>query len=830
MQNRKLAKQFGCFLLAASLAVSGTSVPMTSQAKATAKYYNKTKTVTFKDSKGLKKVTVNGKKKKIKTGAKKVKITFKKEGKYVVKLTNRKKKVTTRTIYIDKTTPSITGAKNGQTYTGPVTITAKDKYGISSFKVNGSKVKSPYKTTISANGEYTVLAEDKAGNIRKITFAIASERPSTASGDVVSSGAVTSTGSSTTSWIPNAPVGPVIPGIDNSGVEDKTPTVGCSHIWVLQKVEEEPTCYSSGIAKYTCITCGGTKRDEIAKADHTYTKLVTDERYEVKKATCTEAGEYYYCCQYCGAKGTQTGKVDPLGHKFNKRVATAEYLKEAATLEHGDIYYLACANCGEKGTETWDNERKLDHTAHTFTDTSVKDESNLATKATCTKPATYYYKCTGCNTFDTEHTFEAGTPLGHDFSEKTLKEAATCLHGNIYDNKCSRPDCEEFEGKAEDDEKKVSHDFSVMDTSSKYSCNKATCTSKATYYYKCATCDESAENYDKTKIFETGELKPHDFTAEVSNKDKYFCNEATCQHGTEYYCSCSKCGSSSKGTSYEKTFFGNDVESHQYTVNSKSFVKESATCSHGTTYYNTCVWCNTSSEELYSSLENQGVSDTELSKLVWKDNTANPNNHCYVKKPLNDNKHIAKEATYATPTQFYQWCEWCNTINYDLPTFEDTSVTFGKPIDQTLPTVEWRLDYGKTLDGIDYYLASKGPMSGIVYCNGEVECPYQTSKLTIKVADTGGSAIKRACYISDNESGDRLNEYLDKLKNDKDGIWENAEICHTLPCAYTNEGSAETVFQPYSVDYYKKGICYIYIYVEDRAGNATIVRTADLYK
>lgn len=827
MQNRKLANKFGCFLLATSLVISGMNIPMTSQAKTTAKYYNKTKTITFKDSKGIKKCLVNGKKKKIKAGAKKVKITFKKEGKYTVKITNRKKKVTTKIIYIDKTAPTITGVKDGGNYSSAVTIAAKDKYGMSSFKVNGKKIKSPYKTTISETGAYELLAEDKAGNIKKITFNINSAQPSTASGDAVSSSAVTASGSSTNAEIPNAPAGPLLPGIDTTGNQDKTPTVGCDHIWILQAVEEEATCYSTGLAKYACNSCGGTKREELPKLDHDYSKLATDERYEVKKATCTEAGEYYYCCKYCGKATTKTGAVSSTGHKFSKKVASTEYLKEAATLEHGDIYYLACVSCGEKGIDTWDNERKLDHTTHTFSDTSIADETNLATAATCTKPATYYYKCAECNTFDTENTFSAGEALGHDFSEKTLKEEATCQHGNIYACKCSR--CTTYAPETTDDGMKLDHVY-VENPIKENLKDSATCTKQAIYYRSCKMCGEKA----LSDTFSYGELAEHKYIKSNTKVAK----EKSCTEPRMYYFTCELCGEQGLET-YESSNKSEQATGHDFAkIGHDDYLMEAATCQHGTKYYYACRNCN------------------EVDKTqIW--DSGDKLEHDYQETADPQYMHLFEAATCLTPAKYYKVCTMCHnpsnskdcifssgealghdysqqeTVQAATPISDRTyqrkcsrcgqneGVTLtevGSHTDHAGPEISWKFTTsdGAYFGNLEQFYTTDNITTGNAF--GLSYTTKGTLEISVKDNGSGIQSIKTYTWIGDQEYS-----YENSLNTLKSTTGWNTVGTYAVYTPNVGPISILNIEANFPSKY-----VYEFIRVTDWAGNTTTVRTANL--
>ena len=114
-------------------------------------------------------------------------------------------------------------------------------------------------------------------------------------------------------------------------------------------------------------------------------------------------------------------------HTFDQRVATNNYLASEATCTEPAKYYYSCT-CGEKGTETFADGNAL---GHTF-DRKVATSEYLVSEANCTEPAKYYYSCK-CGEKGTE-TFTDGTALGHTFAknwsynEKEHWHAATCGH------------------------------------------------------------------------------------------------------------------------------------------------------------------------------------------------------------------------------------------------------------------------------------------------------------------------------------------------------------------------------------------------------------------
>lgn len=662
----KILRKIGCMCLVAILVISNTDLVNVEAKSISTSYCKKKKSIVFKDSRGFKKVVINGKNKKIRKGVTKLTLTFSKVGTYKVKLINKNGKVRWKRVIFDKTAPSIEGAVNGENYNGEVTLCAKDAHGIKSFSVNGNKVKSPFAVTVKGAGECRAIAKDKAGNTTKISFTVNQPVISTASPSAVSSSAVTTNTQNEVSKPSPTPRVGVINGItiaDGEATEavgdvpDKIPDVVCNHNWVLSTRVLEPTCHSEGSDKYVCSHCQGTKLEPITKVEHSYTKVVEDSKCCVKKNTCTEDGLYYKVCEYCGAISNETSVVPATGHSFNKKVATPTYLKESATEEHGDIYYYVCSNCGASGTETWDNGRKLSHTVHNFTDTSVVSEANKAKDATCEDSAKYYCKCTGCDSFSVTDTFSVGDPLGHDM-QKTLISEANCEHGNKYMSKCGR--CGHVEGEAVDDGNMITHDFSKNIPNDEYLIHKASCSEPAEYYSSCSHCGKSAKDIEPTKTFKVGVALAHDYTG-MTIDEKYLCNEATCQHGTEYYNCCKNCGQSSE-LGDKSTFFNGSAIKHDYSNCSKKDLKESTTCQHGNIYYKCCKWCDLSArgeaggKHLYVN-KNVGVIYT------WDDGKLE--RHAWEKSVLPDGSNLAFPATETGITLWRPYCKWCGVLNPD---------------------------------------------------------------------------------------------------------------------------------------------------------------------
>ena len=326
--------------IATAIGSLGVTLPAPESQAATVKYIKGGKSVTFSDSKGIKTFTVNGKKKKIKAGSKKVKYTFgKSEGKYVIKYVTKKKKTITRTYIVDKTAPIISGVADGDTYNNEVTIKVKDNKKLKSLKVNNKAVKSPY--TVNQEGLYDVVATDYAGNKKQVVFSIenlVSATPEATTGAAVKESA-TPTGTAITST-PTSQTNTPTSQTSVPTLQTSTPASVCVHTWDKGEIIQQPTCTSLGIRKLTCTKCKETKIELINKlSEHEWDEGVLTE------ATCTAAATKTYTCKHCGATKVET-VGEQLGHDYKK-----EYTISEATAIADRVYGHKCTRCSEKKDE-----------------------------------------------------------------------------------------------------------------------------------------------------------------------------------------------------------------------------------------------------------------------------------------------------------------------------------------------------------------------------------------------------------------------------------------------------------------------------------------------
>ena len=314
-----------------------------------------------------------------------------------------------------------------------------------------------------------------------------------------------------------------------------------------------------------------------------------------KKATCTEKAEYYYSCE-CGEKGTGTFEYgEPLGHNLSDW----KIQKKATETEKG----LKTRNCTRKGCNYSESEDipALTHT-HEYTEKAVSDEY-LATAATCTEKAKYYYSCK-CGEKGTE-TFEYGEPLGHEFTNYISDGNVTCTEDGTKTAKCNR--CDETDTVIDIGSAK-GHTYSEKWTYNESEhWHSATCglnveKDRATHTFdenkKCTVCDyitvkplglelqSSVFNIDKSN--KTGYLKVANTVTDYDFSDKF-----TVADGARFdVCTDKQCNNkiASKKTDIvagDNIFYilvtnGNDVASYTITLRRRPLYKVSFNANGGT--------------------------------------------------------------------------------------------------------------------------------------------------------------------------------------------------------------------------------------------------------
>lgn len=193
-----------------------------------------------------------------------------------------------------------------------------------------------------------------------------------------------------------------------------------------------PTCLEGGYTTYTCKDCGYVWTDDATPATgHSYTENTkkTDAKYLRTNKDCVTDWTYWYCCDNCDVsaeteKDEYENEADlywvreaAVGHKYDAKKATEDYLATAATCTAKAIYYYSCSVCGasSEGTaeeKTFENGLAL---GHEWTDTETFKKS----EADCVNNEVYYKECSRCHISSENETgatwIKENTLSGHDF-------------------------------------------------------------------------------------------------------------------------------------------------------------------------------------------------------------------------------------------------------------------------------------------------------------------------------------------------------------------------------------------------------------------------------
>ena len=373
-----------------------------------------------------------------------------------------------------------------------------------------------------------------------------------------------------------------------------------AHSWDAGTVTVQPTHTDAGTIVYQCTVCGYQKTEDLQPTGHVFDQMVADEKYLASPATADSPARYYYSCT-CGEKGTETFTYgEAVGHTFESAWTYDEnYHWHKDTCGHPDVTdsyaphewdegvvtvqpthtasgtkVYTCAVCGAQKSET------LEPSAEHVFDQQVASDAYLASPATCTTPAQYYYSCV-CGAAGTE-TFSYGEAKGHTFADKwSYNElqhwrAATCEHTN----------------------EKVQVGDHIWNPG--VITTQPTATTKGVKTYTCSVCGAT----------KTEEVEPsthqHTFSTAWQGNSTYHWHPATCEHtnvvsglgehnwnagvvnvwpthtttGQKTY-TCQTCGAT-------KTETLNQTHTFDQMVASSAYLKSNATCTSPAVYYKSC--------------------------------------------------------------------------------------------------------------------------------------------------------------------------------------------------------------------------------------------------
>ena len=186
-----------------------------------------------------------------------------------------------------------------------------------------------------------------------------------------------------------------------------------SHKYDSGKVTANPTCGKEGSKVYTCMTCGGTKTESIAKlTNHSYNSGAV-----TKQPTCKDTGVKTYTCTVCG--GTKTETIAKLTtHSYDGGKVT-----KTATCKEAGVKTYTCTVCGTTKTETI---AKL--TTHSY------DNGQVTKAATCKEDGIKTFTCTVCGATKTEGIAKL---TSHNYDNGTVTKEATCKEDGVKTYTCT---------------------------------------------------------------------------------------------------------------------------------------------------------------------------------------------------------------------------------------------------------------------------------------------------------------------------------------------------------------------------------------------------------
>lgn len=416
--------------------------------------------------------------------------------------------INTDKIIIDKTAPTITGAKNGDVFCGEgdKTLTVTDRY-LDTVTVNGAPVTPNEQgqiTLTDARTPQTVVATDKAGNSTTLTV-----------------------------------------------------TVHASHSykWQTENGQYWGECEFCGnkVEKKDLPTLTITSPDTVCrtqdfKFSFNLPEGCTDPAYSYEFTFSGDGEPITPVDGLCtGTIHAASYKAGETGFRFIASATTAEgyrfsVSKDITIREHSG------------GTATCTKQAVCDHcsqsygalAAHSFT-AETAEEQYLKSAATCTEKAAYYKSCAVCGT-----------------SSKGTADEATFFSGNALDHDWGKwmPD-------GEGTHKRVcTHDASHVET---VGCTYGDwSTNQDSHWKTCTVCGGEAERLDHSDpdcnhFCDTCGIKmtEHDFTGETAITALLY-KEANCLSPALYYKSCKICMLSSKGTADEATFASGDKNPNRH--------------------------------------------------------------------------------------------------------------------------------------------------------------------------------------------------------------------------------------------------------------------------
>ena len=221
------------------------------------------------------------------------------------------------------------------------------------------------------------------------------------------------------------------------------------------------TCMEKGWDAYdTCSRCDYTTYKELPALDHDWGEWTV-----ITPATETTEGSEQRVCKR-DSSHTETQKIPQLAHthKYTRKDTDEKYLASAATCTEAATYYYSC-ECGDKGTETFSSGKALGHSYGT--PTYSWNGSQCTARRICSRDGSHVET-------------EIVTAVATVTREKTCELEEVSTYTATFENAAFKQQTKENVVTSS----KLGHDFSVQQKDN------------TQHWKKCSRCDATTEKAD----------------------------------------------------------------------------------------------------------------------------------------------------------------------------------------------------------------------------------------------------------------------------------------------------------------------------------------------
>ena len=517
--------------------------------------------------------------------------------------------VCTDKIIIDKTAPTITGAKDGDVFCGEgnKTLTVTDRY-LNTVTVNGKPVTPNEQgeiTLTDARTPQTVVATDKAGNSTTLTVTVHSshsykwqtengqywgdcefcgnraEKKDLPTLTITSPDTVCRTQDFKFSF--NLPEGCTDPAYNYEFkyTGDGEPIAPVDGVCAGTIPAASYIAGEAGFRFIASVTTAEGYRFSVSKD-------ITIREHSGGTATCTEQA----ICDHCGQSyGTLKA------HSFTAETAEEQYLKSAATCTEKAVYYKSCAVCGTSSKGTADEAiftsgKPLGHDWGAWTSNGDGTHKRICTH-------------------DASHVEMAGCTYG-DWSTNQDSHWKTCTvcGGETERLNHADPDCNHFCDTC--GIRMTEHDFTGELAITALLYKEANCLSPALYYKSCKICMLSSKGTASEATFASGETNPDRHAEEPgdwqldgdSHWRFYTCCHLEVDHGA-HQGGTADCLAPALCEVCQHPY--GELGPHHFVDQVNEYrLKSAATCTSPAVYYQSCSTCGAQGTETFTNGEPLG--------------------------------------------------------------------------------------------------------------------------------------------------------------------------------------------------------------------------------